>query len=102
MTVQIGLLLYNTAFFPWVISHLQFIGWPAVFVAIYKLLVFLFKAGRIGTVVEQRVLKAEDTIHKMATNHLPHIQMAIEESNKHLAEISTSLKLVLARRGEDA
>lgn len=91
----------NNAAYVWIVSHLAIIGWPAVFFAIYKLLQFLFKAGRIGTIVEQRVLKAEDTIHLMATNHLPHIQMAIEESNKHLADISTHLKLVLAHRGDE-
>jgi hypothetical protein len=47
------------------------------------------------------VLAAENTIQLMATNHLPHVQMAVEESNKHLAEISANLKLVLAYRGQD-
>lgn len=90
--------MYNVAFLQWIVSHLNFVGWPLVFACIYKLLRFLFKAGRVLTVVEQRVLKAEDTIHLMATNHLPHVQQAVEESNKHLSEISTTLKLVLARR----
>jgi len=91
--------MYNSAFFPWVVSHLNFIGWPLVFGLGYKILVFLFRAGRVMTVVEQRVLKAEDTIHLMATNHLPHIQVAIEESNKHLAVISHGIEKVLIRQG---
>lgn len=94
--------MYNSAFFPWVVSHLNFIGWPVVLAAMYKLLRFLFKAGRAMTIFQQRVLNAEDTLRLLATNHIPHVQMAIEDSNKHLAEISTTLKLVLARRGDDA
>jgi len=94
--------MYNTAFFPWVISHLNFIGWPVVFAAVYKLLRFLFSAGRILTVVEQRVLKAEDTIYLMANNHLVHIQQAVEESNKHLASIGNTLEKVLDRERDDS
>jgi hypothetical protein len=91
----------NTTPFAWVISHLQLLGWPAILYAVYKVLRFCFLAARVLTVVEQRVLKAEDTIYLMANNHLAHIQEAVEETNKHLAEMNKNLALALVRRGID-
>lgn len=91
----------NTAFVSWVVSHLAFIGWPVFFTVSYKLMRFIFKAGRTLIVVEQRVLKAEETIYLMANNHLAHIQQAVEETNKHLTSIGKNLELALIRRGDD-
>jgi hypothetical protein len=91
----------DTTPFSWVISHLAVLGWPAVFYAVYRVLRFCFLAARVLTVVEQRVLKAEDTIYLMANNHLAHIQEAVEETNKHLSEMNKNLALALVRRGVD-
>lgn len=49
------------------------------------------------TVVEQRVLKAEETIHLMATNHLPHLEMAINDTNKILTGIREDLRILMVK-----
>jgi hypothetical protein len=96
--------LYNSVIFPWVVSHLSLIGWPTLIFTCYKLLRFIFKSGTLLTVFIQRVLKAEDTIHLMATNHLPHLEMymqdtnkSVQEGNKTLDDIHDTLKLLLVR-----
>lgn len=95
----------NSALLPWVVSHLKYLTIPMLITLVgifYKLFVFILKIGRVAVIVEQRVLKAEQTIHLMATNHLPHIQTAVEESNKHLSSMNELLRMVLVRRSTDA
>ena len=100
--VQIGLPLYNPAFVYWIASHLPaIVGCGSVLYACYKFLRFLLATGRVAAIVEQRVLKAEDTLHLLATNHLVHIQSAVEETNKHLSQMNHNLELVLVRRGDE-
>lgn len=99
--------MLNTAPYDWVVSHLGAIVAWALFLsafafAFYRFLVLCYRATRTFVTVEQRVLKAEETIYTMANNHLVHIQSAVEDSNKHLAEISHTLTLALVKRGEDA
>jgi hypothetical protein len=84
----------NSAFLPWVVSHLQYIGWPTLIFTCYKLLRFIFKTGTLATVFIQRVLKAEDTITLMSVNHLPHIEQAVNKSNELLVDIREELRLV--------
>lgn len=91
----------NTSPLAWVVSHLSVIGWPALLYAAYRVILVCIKIGRAATVVEQRVLKAEETIYLMANNHLAHIQQAVEETNKHLAEMNKNLAVALVRRGID-
>lgn len=85
--------MYNTAFFPWVISHLSLIGWPTLIYTCYKILRFIFKGGTLATVFLQRVLKAEDTINLMSVNHLPHIEAAVTKSNEILVDIREELRM---------
>lgn len=93
--------MYTTAPLDWAVNHLHYIGWPAVIYGVYRVLRFCFLAARILSVVEQRVLKAEDTIYLMANNHLAHIQEAVEKTNEHLAEMNKNIALALVRRGID-
>lgn len=73
-------------------SHLSVFGWPAVLYAAYRIIVACIKIGRAATLVEQRVLEGEKTLYLLATNHLPHIQVAIEESNKKIEEGNKTLQ----------
>lgn len=89
--------MYNSAFFPWVVSHLNLIGWPVAIGFTYKLLRFVFKAGQTVSVVCQRILDGEDTLHKVATNHLPHLQLAMEDTNETLKAIREDLRLLMVK-----
>jgi hypothetical protein len=84
----------STAPVLWVVNHLQFIGWPAILYTLYRILLFCFGAARTLTIVEQRVLKGEETIFLMANNHLPHIQVASEETNRSIISMHETLKLM--------
>lgn len=84
--------MYLTAPISWVVTHLQFIGWPAIFYTLYRILLFCFRAARTLTIVEQRVLKGEETIFLMANNHLPHIQKASEDTNLSIISLHETLR----------
>lgn len=84
--------MYNTAAFAWVVSHLALIGWPAVLYAAYRIIVMCFKVGRSATLIVQRVLTGEETLHLLASNHLPHLQIEMEKTNTHLEQTNATLK----------
>jgi hypothetical protein len=87
----------DTTPFSWVISHLAVLGWPAVLYAAYRIIVACIKIGRAATLVEQRVLDGEKTLYLLANNHLPHIQAAIEDSNKIMQGIRDDLKMLMVK-----
>lgn len=89
--------MYNSAFFPWVVSHLNYIGWPVVLGFTYKMLRFVFKAGRVFTLACQRILDGEQTLHLVATNHLPHLQVEMEKSNEILEAIRDDLRALMVK-----
>lgn len=83
----------NTApILSWVISHLYAIGWPAVLYGVYRVIRFCIVVARTLTIVEQRVLKGEETIYLMASNHLPHLEMAIQDTNKILGTMHDTMR----------
>lgn len=87
----------NTTPLSWVLSHLSVIGWPAILYAAYRIIVACIKIGRAATLVEQRVLKGEETLYLLATNHIPHVEMAIQEGNKELRGIREDLKILMVK-----
>jgi len=96
--------MFDTAPFTWAVIHFSYIGWPALIYTCYRVIVLGFKFARTATLVEQRVLKGEETLYLLATNHLPHIQVAIEnsdktaqETNKVLQGIREDLRLLMVK-----
>lgn len=87
----------NTTPFAWVVSHLAVVGWPALLYASYRVILACIKIGRAATLVEQRVLKGEETLYLLATNHIPHVEMAIQESNKILQGIREDLRVLMVK-----
>lgn len=95
--------MYSTAPYVWVVSHLQVIGWPAFFYGIYWVIKTCYKVGRAAATVEQRVLAGEQTLHLMASNHVPHLQLELEKANETLGDIREELKIArIARAGINA
>lgn len=84
--------MLDTTPYLWVVSHLQVIGWPAVIYAAYRIIKACFRLGRAATLVEQRVLDGERTLHLLATNHLPHLEMAIKETTATVAGVHTTMQ----------
>lgn len=91
----------NSGFVPllWFALHWQAIcGWAFLIVALYKFIRFMVKAITVLTSLADRATDAEQTIHLLSTNHLPHIQVELEKSNEHLSglreEISKVLKVI--------
>lgn len=58
--------------FEWASQHIHMLGWGTIVVAAWKIATFFNEA-------KTRVLKAENQIDQMMTNHLPHIQQGTEE-----------------------
>jgi len=79
------------------LSNLHLIGWPALIFAAYRIIVVCVKVGRAAAKVEQRVLDGEKTLYLMATNHLPHIQEAMEDNTKELRGLREDLKLLFLK-----
>lgn len=91
----------NSGFIPlaWIATHWQEIcGWAFLVVALYKFIMFLIKITNGVNSVVDRATEAEQTLQKMATNHLPHMQVELEKTNEHLSglreEISKVLKVI--------
>lgn len=56
----------------YIIDHVQVVGWPT-------LLLFFWRAGRFIQKFEERLIKTENTIELVATNHLPHVTQGLED-----------------------
>lgn len=86
-----------TAPYDWVVSHLgAILAWAlflsAVIFAFYRFVVACYRATRAFVTIEQRVLDGEKTLYTMATNHLPHLQVELENVNKNLVILTETLK----------
>ena len=67
----------------WLISafNLANVGWAAFIYACIRVTKLTFNAGSAITAARERVLKGEETLMLVATNHLPHIQVELEKLN---------------------
>lgn len=89
--------MYSTAPYEWVVSHIgAIIAWgtflAAGLFAFYRFIVVCYRAARAFATIEQRVLDGEKTLYTVATNHLPHLQLELETSNKHLQSLRDEVK----------
>lgn len=86
----------------WIVEH-----WASlVFIGTAALIVYRFLKGWTSIVAWfhtswNRFENSESTIHLIATNHLPHLQVEMEKVNEHLAGIRDDLRFVMANRKAD-
>lgn len=68
----------------WLLAHFNYIAWPAVVVASWRVSSVLkgYK-DRFGA-NEATINATKETIEKIATNHLPHMQAELEKINTAL------------------
>lgn len=79
--------------YQWVGDHLtQIFGWGLITAAFYKASRFFALAGVTFAEVERRVLLGETTLHLVATNHLPHLQLEMEKMNGTLTGLRDDLR----------
>jgi hypothetical protein len=67
------------------LDHLSYVGWSTFIYACYRVVRFTFNAGSLFTTIKERALDGEQTLHNMATNHLPHLQLELEKQNAQAA-----------------
>ena len=79
--------------FAWFFSH-----WPTLAVLLV-ILILLWKFGKAFTAVSLWIndfitgfQKAEVTLDKVATNHIPHLQMELEKANGGIAKTNEHLE----------
>jgi hypothetical protein len=73
--------------YEWIFQHLQVIGWPTLCYAVWRV-------TRFFTIVEGRVLNAEDHVVNMATNHFPHMEASLQNQDVLLKSMDGSLKAI--------
>lgn len=79
--------------YQWVGDHLaQILGWGLVVLGFYKTSRFFAQAGVTFAEVGRRVLVGESTLHLVATNHLPHLQLEMEKVNATLVGLRDDLR----------
>lgn len=71
--------------FEWVAQHMQLVGWPTLCYAVWRV-------TRFFTIVETRVLSAEEHITTLATNHFPHMEESLRTQDGLMKSMDTSLK----------
>jgi hypothetical protein len=88
--------------FQWIAANWQFIC--KFFTAIYLVVrlgrFFTTMVLKVSSVVERFEL-AESTLTTVATNHLPHIQAAVEDTNRIMSSVDETLKKILAHETGD-
>lgn len=75
----------------WIGLHWQAIlGWITGLVTLYKAGRWFAKLAISINNVFERFIQAENTLEKLATNHLPHLQIEMEKMNEGLADLQIS------------
>jgi len=69
----------------WITQHIQLVGWPTLIYATWRV-------TRFFTIVETRVLSAEEHITTLATNHFPHMEASLQNQDNLLKSMDGSLK----------
>lgn len=93
-------------FFQWMATNWTAVcAWIGGLYSLYKLGSIVTAIIGLFTSISNRFKEAEDTLTRMATNHLPHIQAELEKfntqkerTNEILAEVRDDLRLVLFER----
>ena len=75
----------NSSPIVWAIEHFSAIGWPTLIYAVWRV-------TRFFTVVETRVLSAEEHITTLATNHFPHMEESLRTQDGLMKSMDSSLK----------
>jgi hypothetical protein len=79
-----------------VASHLPaIVGWSSLAYGCFKVTAFFVRVGRTAESISTRVVKAEETVHLIANNHLSHLQDSMEQSVMKQDETNRLLTLVL-------
>ena len=78
----------------WVSQHIQLVGWPTLIYATWRV-------TRFFTIVETRVLSAEEHITTLATNHFPHMEASLQNQDNLLKSMDGSLKTLADGRKSD-
>lgn len=78
----------------WVSQHIQLIGWPTLIYATWRV-------TRFFTIVETRVLSAEEHVTKMATNCFPTMQASLQTQDALMKSMDSSLKTLANGRKSD-
>ncbi len=84
--------MYSSIPFDWIVNHLHLVGWPTLIYACYRVIKVTVKFARAATIVEQRVLKGEETLNLLATNHLPHLLAAMEDTDKSVQNMHETMR----------
>jgi hypothetical protein len=69
----------------WTIEHFSAVGWPTLIYAVWRV-------TRFFTVVETRVLTAEEHITKMSSNCFPTMQASLQTQDGLMKSMDSSLK----------
>ena len=77
----------------WLASHWQAIcGWVSAIFLGFKVLRWITRTTQWTQDLKERAETAESTISLLATNHLPHMQMALEQNNRILNDQTDQLE----------
>jgi hypothetical protein len=80
--------------YEWIFQHLQVIGWPTLCYAVWRV-------TRFFTLVEGRVLNAEEHLMKMSTNCFPTMQSSLQNQDGLLQSMDKSLRTLANGRISD-
>ena len=80
--------------FEWFSQHIQIVGWPTLCYAVWRV-------TRFFTIVETRVLSAEEHITKMATNCFPTMEKSLVNQDGLMRSMDASLKTLADGRKSD-
>jgi hypothetical protein len=73
-------------------------GWGSIAYCAFKIANVFIKGGRFVENVSTRAEKAESTLQLVATNHLPHIQTALDEQNETLKAMREDMRLIMVKK----
>ena len=72
----------------WIDAHWQaLLGWLTGLITLVKVGRYFAKMAVSINRVFERFAEAEQTLHSLASNHLPHIQMEMEKVNEGIADL---------------
>lgn len=81
----------NLEVFDWLYAHLGLIGWPTLFVGVWKV-------SKWVNEVHQQFTKTVDQIDTLATNHFPHFETSLQKQDQLLESVDGSLKTLVERQ----
>lgn len=77
----------------WVASNSrQLAAWGGAIYGLYRVVRATFTLSNAASSVKDRAVKSESTIHLLATNHLPHLQVELETLNRSTSRTNELLE----------